>query len=440
MSVWNWITGGSASVGSGPPNGLKFRWGISTNTTESLSTESVSSVIFACCKILSENIARMPIEVKHEEKLGIEGFKSHHLWNLFMYAPNNYQSPQSFWSTIEYHRNYYGNAFAKINRNNGGEAINFEIIHPSLVVDARIVNGNLYYYYQSEGGLVELSSDNMLHFKSISEDGVFGVSPVYALGQDGNIINNIDDTLNTFYKNKATSTMALASEVGDSRNYKVLKQAQDDFSDEYAGPENAGKIITLPPNTKLVSVASNYGDAQMIETLKYKRNDVAAVFSIPLYMLGDTKGDDAENSSLIFRNYTISPIVVMYESELSMKLLTEKEVKAGVTIDFDLDALIEADLISKTGAIAEQVKSGLMTPNEGAVKMGNSKIEGEWGDYHYVQAQYIPLEEFGDYNVFNSEEKETEQTDEDGSLNDKNLEKKKLKKEKDENKDESPKK
>tara|TARA_R110000803_G_scaffold210835_1_gene284136 strand:+ start:5443 stop:6738 length:1296 start_codon:yes stop_codon:yes gene_type:complete len=387
----------------GMPNfGLKFRWGITTQQNVQTTEDDSTSIIFTCCKILSENISRMPILVKREDELGFKGHKEHHLWDVLNIAPNNYQSPQIFWSTVEYHRNYFGNSLVRVHRFTSGKIKRFEIIHPSLVKDAKIIDGNLHYYIQYDNTLQPIKSDDILHFRSITEDGVFGMSPVYALSKDISILKQAEETIDNFYKNKATSQFALTSELGDARNYKVLQKAQEDFLKDNGGADNAGKVITLPPNTKLNSLASNYADAQLIETMKAKKHDIAGAFSIPLYMLDSTNGDDAENSSLVFRNYTISPIVAMYRSELEFKLLSVEEKKKGVTIEYDLDSLIEADIVSRTRAIAEQVKSGLMTPNEGSTKLGNSRSSGEWGNYHYVQAQYVPLEKFGEYDVFDS--------------------------------------
>lgn len=398
MAFWsNWF-------GMASGTGLKFRWGVTTDTVQSRETEEIVSSVYSCCKILSDNVGRMPILVKKEDETGIAGDKEHPLWSVLHNTPNSYQNPSKFWSTLEYHRNYFGNGLAQIYRFGNGEVSHFEIIHPSTVIDAKKVEGKLFYNIQRGNKLHIISSDEILHFSAISEDGVFGQSPVAALEKEISVLQKAEDTLESFYSNKATATMALKSVVGDSKAYSVLKKAQEDFVADYGGAANAGKPITLPPNTELISIAANHADAQMVETMNLKKQDVAGVFTIPMYMLGETNtGDNAEQSSLMFRNYTISPIAKIYRSELEFKLLTEADREAGVTIEFDLDALVEADLSTRTKAIAEQVKSGLMTPNEGAIKMGNSVIDGEYGNMHYMQAQYIPLEQYGEYNVFDKE-------------------------------------
>jgi len=402
MGIFNNIWGTMSNIGFN----FRARIGIPSNTVEIADGEA-NSIIYTCCSILADNVSRMPVNVKIKGEEGITLNKEHYLFKLLRYRPNSYQSPQKFWSTLEYHRGYYGNAFAWIHRDKSGYASWFEIVHPDSVISAKIskVNGKIIYKIEIGIGSPEtrreevVSGDDMLHFTTMTDNGVFGISPIYALARDLNIVQQAGETVSNFYKNKATSTLALESSLGDSRNIKALQQAQKDFAETSGGPENAGKVIPLPPNTKLVSIASNYADAQLVETLKLKKHDVAGAYHIPLYMLGDTTGDNAESSSLTFRNYTIAPIVAIYESELTFKLLNDDDLSNGVTIQFDTDILLSADLVSKTTAISTQVKSGILTPNEGAEKLGNKSIDSEWGDYHYTQLQYIPLELYEKYGL-----------------------------------------
>jgi len=394
MSWFNFFTRGQ------PSSGVNWRIGVPTSENTSRLVEDTVSTVYSCCKILSDNVSRIPITIKKDGLGGIEEHKESDLWRILNIAPNNYQSPQSFMSTLEYHRNYYGNAFARIHRKRGFVK-SLEIIHPDFIVDSYKKNNRLYYSIQKDDTVERnVSSDDILHFKAISENGIFGLSPVFALRKEISIMQNIEDTLDNFYKKKATPSLVLTSNLGDVKSYQVLRTAQEDFLEKYGGPTKAGQVITLPPNTKLESIAANFANSEMIESSKLKRIDIASAYSVPLYMLGETTGSDIESASLTFRNFTITPIIAMYRSEMEFKLLSEKEKMEGVSISFDLDALIEADITSITRAVAEQVKSGLMTPNEAAKKLGNSRIEGEFGDKHYLQAQYLLLENYGDYNVF----------------------------------------
>jgi len=376
-------------------SGLKFFWGINTTSGKSMITERLVTVAYTCRKILADNISRMPISVQYSGDDKLIDPTRHNIHYILNTAPNGYTSPQFFWQTVEYHRAKYGNGFARIHRGNDGEVKYLTIIHPDEIEYANIVNGILFYkMFEIDE---KIPSDDILHFRTVGEDRIFGISPLFVLANDFQIINNVDDTINNFYKNKASSQFALKSTIGDARSYSVMKKAQDDFKEDYGGPDNAGKVITLPPNTELQNLSSNYTDADLINTFNLKRGDIASAHGIPLYMLSETRGDNAEDSSLIFRNFAIAPIVQIYISELEFKLLTADDKKQGYSIAFDLEKLVEADVVSRAKSITDQVKSGVMTPNEGSRKLGNEKIEGEFGDKHYMQMQYIVLEEYDKY-------------------------------------------
>jgi len=402
MNFFNWIGSGLQDLG------LRFNWrlGVPKNSVEQDYLDSAEGVVYTCCKILADNVSRLPIEIKHRDDSGTVKSKDHYLWDILRNTPNGYQSPQVFLSTLEYQRSFYGNAFAYIHRNKAsGEIQRFEIIHPNSVKNAKIVEGVLYYIIEMEVDGVSternVKSDDILHFRSVSGNGIFGISPIYAMKHDLNVIDQAGKTITNFYKNNATSTMALKSSIGDSRNYQALKQAQTDFVETNGGADNAGKIITLPPNTELIKVASNYADAQLIETLKLKNKDILAAYQIPEFLFGDVKSIDIENMSLTFRLYTIAPILAIYESEFVFKLLTTKEKRSGFYIAFDTDSLISSDFVSKVTAISTLVKNGLISPNEALLKLGNKKIDGEFGDYHMMQMQYIPLEKYQQYGLDN---------------------------------------
>ena len=70
---------------------------------------------FACMKVLCESIGKLPLKLlKYNEKNGVETARKHPLYSLLHDRPNPYMTSTSFWSTVEYNRNHYGNAYAWI--------------------------------------------------------------------------------------------------------------------------------------------------------------------------------------------------------------------------------------------------------------------------------------------------------------------------------------
>lgn len=94
----------------------------------------------------------------------------------------------------------------------------------------------------------------------------------------------------------------------------------------------------------------------------------------------------------------MGPVTAIYMAEINGKLLTRDELTTGFSVMFDVMALIGMDYATLVAGIKEQVVNGLMTPNEGAKKLRNKTIPGEYGNLHFMQAQYIALEKYEQYS------------------------------------------
>ena len=381
---------------------------------QSLDTNGVSgipeqiSTVYTCFDRLSSAVSRMPISIFADNQMGRMELKQHRLYWLLRYQPNASQNAQQFWSTVELHVNKYGNSLVHIHKDaNTNFPQRLEIIHPSRIQAINIIEGEIVSYtIRRPDGTTndDYPAADVLHFRGISEDGFVGLPVLEALKKQTNINERATAHIDNFHKNNGIQTSALESTFpGDlsAQGKLALKETRDDYQKENGGPVNSGKPIMLPAFTKIVKLTQSFADSQLIETLKYTREEIAAAFGIPLFMIdGSAEKLDIEQLTLLFRTNTIGPKIAMYVAELSAKLLTRDEILTkGFKIEFDSSVIIEMDYTKKVAAIKEQVSNGLMTPNEAAVKLGNKTITGEFGNYHFMQAQYIPLEKFTDYNT-----------------------------------------
>lgn len=70
---------------------------------------------FACMKVLSEGVGKLPLKLlKYNDKNGVETARKHPLYYALHDRPNPYMTATNFWSTVEYNRNHYGNAYVWI--------------------------------------------------------------------------------------------------------------------------------------------------------------------------------------------------------------------------------------------------------------------------------------------------------------------------------------
>jgi len=364
------------------------------------------ATIFSAAKILSSAVSQMTVRVLKENE-DYDNFREAY---SLKYRMSEIYNNQAFWSTLEYHRNIYGNAF--VDRRNGSN----RIIHPALISDydfkgpndglrfhiswsrAKELVGKKYKSYKKEDEWVD--AKDLYHFKGLSVDGVFGLPPVSAIAQSMTIMDRASNTIMSFYKNRALSPMALESTVNSAAGAKLLSESVDIFKRKYGGTYNAGKVVQLPPNTKLTPLAIHFADAELIATMRFTRDEIYTMYGIPrfLWAAGGEVQYDIEQQSLNFKTFTLAPIARVYEEELMYKLLTKRERKAGVVIKFDMEGLLEADLKTKATAYKDMLMSGIVSPNEAAEKLGFSTVDSAWADEKYLQSQMIAISNFGKDN------------------------------------------
>jgi len=359
-----------------------------------------TSIIHLCCKILSDNLSRMPVSI-YSQKNGKEEQRNHYLYSLLRFQPNAIQNAQTFFSTLEYYRNKTGNAFARIRRNKAtGRVTSLEIVPPENITKVTTNRGKLFYHVDyrlndlSKSQRIEpVNADDMLHFKAMG-NGLVGFSPLEFAANNAQVYGQGTETVKHFYKNKATPAVIVESNVpSGAKNKESLMESQESFSESIGGSRNAGKALFAPLGSTVKPFDTKFTDAQMLEILKFTRDEIANLYCIPSYMVSgeSDKISDIEGQTRSFKTFSIAPITHIYRAEMESKLLLESERVAGVTIEFDLDSLVEMDIKTKVQAVKDQVVNGLMTHNEGIAKLGNKPIEGA-GNLHYIQSQWVDLE------------------------------------------------
>lgn len=381
--------------------------GISSSNGVTGLPENISTV-YTCIDRICNAMARMPLTVWADNNMGRMEMKGHRLYYLLRYQPNESQNAQQFWSTVEYHRLKFGNGLVQIHKDPTTAYISgLEIIHPSRLEEILITSGMLIQYKIRNidgNGISTIAATDMLHVRNISEDGYIGLNILQAIKRQTNINERGTAHIDNFHKNNGVQDTALETEFPGTLSgpaQAALKDTRDSYLAANGGASNSGKPIMLPAFTKIVKLSQSFADSQLIETLKYTREEIAAAFGIPLFMIdGSAEKLDIEQLTLLFRTNTVGPIVAGYIAELESKLLTKEEkLNKGIKLEFDTSVIIEMDYSQKVTTVKEQVVNGLMTPNEAARKLGNKIIPGDYGNKHYMQAQYIPLEDYPDYNT-----------------------------------------
>ena len=366
--------------------------------SKSLSKSELSNATyFSCLKTLSEAIGKMPLKIlSKDENGGVIEERNHPIWNVVHNRPNRFMPASLFWSTMEYNRNHYGNAYAWIVGAGFGMEL-FPLPSQSVEVwydDACTLKDapELYYIYSADNGKrYALISDEVLHFRTFSTfDGIVGkpVKDILKSTVQANIKSQ--DVLNKLYDNGFAGKAALqytgdlSDELRDVFAAGIQRFIDGDYKDK--GIEN---IIPLPLGSKLESLSNvKLADNQFLELKQYSALQIASAFGIKPVQIGDyTKSSyaSAEAQQLSFLVDTLLYIIKQYEEEITYKLITSQRFYAK----FNVDVILRADFRNKVETLSTAVNSFLMTPNEGRKKLDLPAKEG--GDKLVGNGSSIPI-------------------------------------------------
>lgn len=378
-------------------NNLYKFLGINPDEDEKVLSEAT---YFACMKVLSEAIGKLPLKLlQYNDKNGVETARNHYLFNLLHTRPNPYMTASTFWSTVEYNRNHYGNAYVWIQ----GAGSNMKLwILPSTAVtvyydDAKVLadQPDIYYVYSGGGTNYRFGSEEILHFKSSNSlDGIVGVSVQDQLKMTIGGAVKSQKMINKMYASGFTAKAVLnyTGSLSDANVQELVKMTEAYGKGELKekGIEN---IIPVPLGFNLTPLNVKLADNQFIEVRQYTALQIASAFGIKPYQIGDyTKSSyaSAEAQQLSFYVDTLLYIIKQYEEELTYKLLTEDEVANGYHFKFNVAVILRADLKTQIETLSNAVANFIYTPNEARAKLDLEAKPG--GDKLLGNGASIPVE------------------------------------------------
>ena len=360
---------------------------------------------YACIKVLSEGVAKIPIRVQqYTEAGGVRVAREHPLYRTLHDKPNPYMTASVFWGLAEQMRDDRGNSYAWIDYTDPDHPKLWPMDPGSVKVyydNARLLKDQpaLYYQYSTPQGVEVLNSEEILHFKSFqTKDGLVGVSVKEQLAStiQGNIkaqkmLNRMTDSGMT-----AKSVLQYTGSLNDESVQRLKEQIERYMAGDI-NEKDAKNVVPIPVGFSLTPLNLTLADSQFLELRQFSALQIASAFGVKPYQVGDyTKSSyaSAEAQQLSFLVDTLLYIVKQYEEEIEAKLLTDDEIAAGYHIKFDTSVLLRTEFQKLVTTLKEAVNGFLMTPNEARSRMDLPAKEG--GDRLLGNGASIPVELTGE--------------------------------------------
>jgi HK97 family phage portal protein len=340
--------------------GLNVASGVNVNSTTAMKL----GVVFACVRLLSEQISSFGITVKRKTGSTIEDLTGGSIYQLLHY-PNKFMNRFSFMELMNARLQLYGNAFAVIMFDNSGNPIELIPVDSNsvtvkfyqgepfyLIRDTNMGIDGMYYYWQ------------VIHFKMLSRNGVTGLSPISA-AREGIGLGLAAERFGADFFAKGGNMKGTIETEGHipDKEFKAWKNRWDKYYGGSVG-DHTTPILEYGMKYKPIGIPPN--DAQVIETRQFQVQDICRFFLVPPPLIGDLSRatfSNGEQQDLQFVKYSLRPTVKREEVELEYKLVSRREA-GTIDINFNLDSLLRADTGTRADYEVKLVQAGIITRNE----------------------------------------------------------------------------
>lgn len=253
---------------------------------------------------------------------------------------------------------------------------------------------------REDGEQREISADRVVHTTWWSPLGPVGTSPLRQLGTTIRVEDAARRWTAATFENGARPPSAVEASTDflglePEKRTALLAQLRADITALYAGPENGGRPVLLPPGLTWNPIGHTAVEAELIDQRKIGREEIAAVYQIPPPMLGIL--DKATYSNIETQRemaYTdsLAPPLVLIEQAINAQLVRHLLREDDVYVEFDFAGVLRGDRLKEVQALREAIGTALMTPNEGRAVLNMPRsAEGAMDDFYMPTNNMQPV-------------------------------------------------
>ena len=358
-------------------------FGGATNSGTHVSPETAMrcASVYACVRVLSEDVSQLPFNIcQHRRDGGSDVLYDHPLYRLVHNAPNDWQTSFEFREMMMGHLLLRGNAYAFINWIGRGESARVaELLplHPDSVAVNQKPDFSLWYNVTlGDKVKTNVPASNILHLRGLSLNGYQGLTPIGYMRESIGLALATEKFGAQLFKNGARPGGLLKHPGKISKEAAArLKEA---WTEAYTG-DNAHKTAVLEEGMEWQSIGLTSEDSQFLETRRFQRSEIAAIFRVPPHKIGDLDRatfSNIEHQSMEYVSSSLMPWLVRFEQSYWRDLLTRAEQNRGLYFNFVPEGLLRGDLLARYQAYQMGITNGILNPNEARAKENMNPREG----------------------------------------------------------------
>lgn len=372
-----------------------FGAGSKAGKNVTVDTALQSSAVFACIRIITDNIATLPVNA-YVRRDGVRApLSPAPRWLSFDVGPLN---KIDITTQIMVSLLTDGNAYVATYRDPLGKVIWMEVLDPKAVEP--VVNGATVTYKITNGNGVtgSLTRMDILHIKGLMLPGaVKGVSPIKLHKETIGLSLAATEFGAEFFGNNATPGGLL--EVPGTPSEAGIKALKAAWREAHGGTGNSSQLGVLTEGSKFSQISVNPDEAQFLQTRQFQISDIARIYGVPPHLLADASGSTSWGSGLaeqntMFTQQSLRPWVERIEAAFTWLMTSEGLSEPGF-IKFSLDGLLRGSHQQRMDSYVKGIQYGIYTLDEIRAMEDMPPVPDGEGAKHFLPLNLAPIETLG---------------------------------------------
>jgi len=365
-------------------------WPINYWQTDNRLEGGRNDVVYACVQAYAKTVAQLP--GKHVRK-DAQGYDSEILNSPLVRAmarPNAYQTRSDFLLNLVCALLYEGNAYAYVLRNTRFEIEELHLL-PSGSTNYYVHEGEIFYHVTPDpvSGITTammVPAREILHIRlHTPDDPLRGETPIYAAAMAIGTNNSISGHQATFFENMSRPSGVITTD--EKLNSEQIEELRTKWEEQSKGL-NSGKVPILSWGLKWSPLSITSVDAELIKAQKLSTERIAAVFGVPLPIIGVLEDAKYNNVHELINFWKATGLGFLLE-HVEQNIARLFDLPPNERFELDSKHLLRTDMVARVEALVKGVTGGVYAPNEARKEEGLGPVED--GDMPRVQRQMVPL-------------------------------------------------
>lgn len=325
--------------------------------------ESVSTV-FACVGAISEDVAKLPVEIVEGWGRARKVIERDDLLPLLNHRPNPFMTAFAFRELLVAWALLWPGGVAEIVRNNAGRPVSLWPI-PPWRWSLRTTKDEVFYDVQMPtGGTRTLASFDVLHLKGRTFDGIRALGTVAYARESMGIAVAADQMAGGMLGNRLKPAAVLKYTV--KPDPKGREQFVRDIEAGFMGPTSGGGVLEMPFGAELTPFAMTSDDAEFLGHRKFQAEEICRWFRVPPHKVGildRATFSNIEHQNIQYVQDTLQSWMVRAETEYTVKMVPSVH-NGERRCEHDEAELLRGDAAGRMSYYSTGITNGIFNPNE----------------------------------------------------------------------------